>query len=185
MEYEDKPWEYGARKPIQKAEIHGSKEVGDRPWMKSEAERERDRRLAEEIAYAQKRFHLPSFDFTMIDVITFLAIIGVIAAVIGYPMWRAVKKVSDYRWVTATVSDKGTKRHDDNERYLIYTTEGTFEITDSLFAGRFDSSDLYGKIEVGKTYQMYIAGERHPFLTMYPNLYEIKEVEGDATSGEQ
>lgn len=183
-EYEDKPWEKGPRKPVHKAEIHGGKEVGDRPWMKSEAERERDRRLHEEIAYAQKRFHF-DLDLDPVTVISVLVMIGVIAIAFGYPMWRAAKKVSDYRWVTATVSDKGTKRHDDTERYLVYTTEGTFEITDSLFAGRFDSSDLYGKIEVGKTYQMYIAGERHPFLTMYPNLYEIKEVEGDETSGEQ
>lgn len=174
-EYEDKPWENGPRKPTgnDKPYDPNDPEQKDKPWMPTQ-QQQAYKKYQDQIRFERSmRRSKPELSEGCIKLIC--AVIALIIAC-GGGVWRACNKVSDYRWVTATVSDKGTKRNNKTDRYLVYTDQGTYEITDSLFAGRFDSSDLYGKIEVGKTYQMYIAGERHPFISMYPNLYEVKEV---------
>ena len=61
-----------------------------------------------------------------------------------------------------------------NDTYLIYTKDATYEITDSWLYGRFDSSDLYGRIEVGKTYKVKVGGTRVPFLSVYPCIHEVE-----------
>lgn len=84
-------------------------------------------------------------------------------------------------YIVATVTDKNVKRTDNDDVYLIYTktTEGTtavFEVTDSLLAGRFNSSDVYAEIEIGKTYQFGVRGQRNQLMSWYPNIYDYTEV---------
>lgn len=97
-------------------------------------------------------------------------------------------KVTDEHWETVTITDKDIKNKSKDSKYLIWADKvkpcdycgepksTVYEITDSLFMGRWDSSDLYGSIEVGKTYEIRIAGQRWPFFSMYQNIYEVKEV---------
>lgn len=86
-----------------------------------------------------------------------------------------------HRDVTVTVTDKTVKNDSGDGKYLIYTKDAegeieVYEITDSLFSGRFDSSDDYAEIEVGKTYKFDVAGSRVRFLSWYPNIYEIQKI---------
>lgn len=60
--------------------------------------------------------------------------------------------------------------------YLIYTDKTTLKITDSYINWRFDSSDVYGKIEIGKTYKAKLQGYRFPFFSMYQNIIEPVEI---------
>lgn len=99
-----------------------------------------------------------------------------------------IVKTTDEHWETVTITDKDIKNKSKDSKYLIWAdkvkpcsycgepTSTVYEITDSLFKGRWDSSDLYGSIEVGKTYEIRIAGQRRPFFSMYQNIYEVKEV---------
>jgi hypothetical protein len=57
-------------------------------------------------------------------------------------------------------------------RYLLYTDDGTFQITDSMWFWRFDSSDLYGAIDRGAVYDFKVSGWRLPFVSAYPNVLE-------------
>ena len=86
----------------------------------------------------------------------------------------------ELRTVRATVTDKGIKRIDKTDQYLIYTDSEdgieVFQITDSILAGRFNSADLYAEIRVGKTYDFGVRGDRNGVLSWYPNIYEIDEV---------
>ena len=86
----------------------------------------------------------------------------------------------EIRHVEATVTDKGIKRISKSDVYLVYTKtdEGVevFQITDSILAGRFNSADVYASIEVGKTYDFGVRGERNELLSWYPNIYEWEEV---------
>lgn len=101
---------------------------------------------------------------------------------------RLFDKVSNEPEVIATVTDKAVKNKGDEGKYLIFTeTEDgeiqTFEITDSLWKGRFNSSDVYAGIKVGSTYRFTVAGSRNEFRSCYPNIYEyelIEEADGDA-----
>jgi hypothetical protein len=76
--------------------------------------------------------------------------------------------------VTITVESKDIKTYDKNSKYLVWSKENeVFEITDSMWVGRFNSSDFYGRIEVGKTYKVKVIGYRVPFLSWYRNIIEI------------
>ena len=109
---------------------------------------------------------------------TFL-IIGYI--VITVVIYRPIDKASNERTVTATITDKPVKtKRNNSSKYLIFTKDEdgeiqVFEISDSLWKGRFDSSDLYGALETDKTYQFTVCGHRNEFHSWYPNIYEAVE----------
>jgi len=80
-----------------------------------------------------------------------------------------------------TVTEKGIKNSKDKGLYLIYVKDEdgktqTLCVKDTMWHWRWDSSDVYAKIEVGKTYRFKTCGLRIPFFSMYPNILEIEEV---------
>lgn len=86
------------------------------------------------------------------------------------------------RVITVTVTDKGIKAENNSSTYLIYTKDDAdnvevMMVSDNLWARRFDASDDYAAIEVGKKYRFTVRGPRVRFLSWYPNIYEFKEVE--------
>ena len=60
--------------------------------------------------------------------------------------------------------------------YLIFTDKGVFKITDQLFFGKFNSSDIYGFIKKDSTYIIKTYGKRIPLFSMYPNIKSVKKV---------
>ncbi|MFE6966904.1 hypothetical protein ACFVAJ_17470 [Agromyces sp. NPDC057679] len=64
--------------------------------------------------------------------------------------------------------------------YRVYTSGddgcGVFNIEDALFLGKLNSADLYGSLEVGKTYSLTTYGYRNGFFSMFPNITEATEV---------
>lgn len=81
--------------------------------------------------------------------------------------------------VTITVIEKEriVDRDGSGSRYLIWSEDETFENTDELLKGKFNSSDIYGQLTVGKTYQCKVIGWRSAFLSWYRNIISCKEVE--------
>ena len=79
--------------------------------------------------------------------------------------------------ITFTVKDKErvVDRDGQGSRYLIWSDDETFENVDSLIKGKFNSSDLYGELEVGKTYNCKVYGWRNGFFSWYRNIIECKE----------
>jgi len=113
---------------------------------------------------------------TMQFILTIVGICIVLGGVIILPFNKVINK----REVTITVTDKGIKNQSSSGKYLIYgkDEEGkpvVLEITDSVFMLRFDSSDLYANIEIGKTYRCTTRGYRIKIFSIYPNLYNIEE----------
>ena len=81
--------------------------------------------------------------------------------------------------VTVTVTDKGIKQTNNGSKYLIYCTKAngeveTYEITDNFARGQFDSSNKYGTIQIGKTYNFNVIGVRIPYLSQYANIIGIE-----------
>lgn len=58
-------------------------------------------------------------------------------------------------------------------KYLIFTDTETFENTDSLWALKYNSSDIYGDISEGDSCEATVVGFRVPFMSMYRNVLEI------------
>lgn len=80
--------------------------------------------------------------------------------------------------VTITVKDKERVNSNETEsKYLVFTEEGeVFENTDSYYFGKYDSSDLYGQLEIGKKYKCDSFGERNPRWSWYRNLLSCEAV---------
>ena len=81
--------------------------------------------------------------------------------------------------VTVTVTDKGIKQTNNSSKYLIYGTKAngeveTYEITDNFSRGQFDSSNKYGAIRIGETYNFIVIGVRIPYLSQYENIIGIE-----------
>lgn len=82
---------------------------------------------------------------------------------------------------TITVTDKERVTYSESGKYLIYSTTSdgetkVLENTDNLFRGKFDSSDVYAELEVGKTYEVTVVGYRFGFANWYENIIDFKEV---------
>lgn len=113
------------------------------------------------------------------DVIMLCFMLIVVIAVLCVGLYRPINKIMDRRDVVCTVTDKAVKNSSDDSKYLIFTEDengdiSTYEITDSLFSGRFDSSDVYAGIKVGEKYKFTVGGSRNRFLSWYPNIYEYE-----------
>lgn len=80
--------------------------------------------------------------------------------------------------VTITIKDKErivTGSGDTlSSKYLIYTDNGVYENTDTIWYWKWNSSDVYNNLEVGETYQTKVYGFRVPFLSWYKNIVNIK-----------
>lgn len=124
-----------------------------------------------------KRSMKMNWDFVLTMVLSVVAILVVLMQTAA----PALNKVVDKREVVVTVVDKGIKNHKKNSQYLIYCMDEkdetqVFQVSDSLFQMRFDSSDMYPNITVGKTYKFTICGKRVHILSWYPNIYQYEEI---------
>ena len=72
-----------------------------------------------------------------------------------------------------TVKDKYVKGQ--NGLYIVVdTNNNVYEVKDLLFIGKFNSSDIYNQLEVGKTYSITTSGYRIHILSEYPNINKIQ-----------
>lgn len=118
------------------------------------------------------------------DIITLIPMLILVAASCLIAMAPAINKAIDRREVVVTVMDKGIKNDRNKSRYLIYCENSggdteVYEISDSLFRMRFDSSDVYPNILPGKDYRLDVCGKRVPLLSWYPNIYGYEEINAD------
>jgi len=112
--------------------------------------------------------------FTLIELLVSLFGIGCTFVIIGKLVVPAIMTYSTAEKVMFTVKEKepiATKE----VKYLIFTKQEVFENTDSFWKAKFNSSDVYGQIEPGKTYEAEVYGWRVPFLSWYRNIVWIKE----------
>lgn len=64
-----------------------------------------------------------------------------------------------------------------SSKYLVFTDKGVYQNTDSLIEGKWNSSDVYGKIREGECYRLETYGWRVQFLSWYPNIVSAQPVE--------
>ena len=81
-----------------------------------------------------------------------------------------------------TVIDKEISIDNKRSTYLIYTRDEenqyyVLKNTDNFLALKFNSSDIYAGLEIGKTYKFEIGGYRIPMLSQYPNIFSYEPLE--------
>ena len=113
----------------------------------------------------------------MKNIILGLSFIGVAVLVIGLLLISPIIAYSTDELVVFNVKDKErvvTGSGDSmTSKYLVYTDKGVYENTDTIWYWKWNSSDVYNDLEVGKTYQVKVYGFRIPFLSWYKNVVEV------------
>lgn len=84
----------------------------------------------------------------------------------------AIIHFSTQEQIEFTVKRQEVFYQDEKTKYLIFTDKEVFENTDSLFAWKFDSSDLQSQLEAGKRCKAVVTGIRIPFLSSCRNILE-------------
>lgn len=75
------------------------------------------------------------------------------------------------------VEDKWVKRQSEkSDVYLVQCDDDVYKISDLLFKGKFNSSDIYAKLKVGKKYEIVTTGYRFNLFSMYKNINDYKEI---------
>lgn len=110
------------------------------------------------------------------------AIALVVIAVITVPV---INFSNDHKY-TVTITDKErvttqVAEGQTNSKYLIYGEDKNgktyvFEDTDTLFRWKFNSSDVYGALKEGETYELTVIGFRVHILNWYENIIDFKAV---------
>jgi len=102
----------------------------------------------------------------------------IMMVVIGFSLTTLSCDGMNQEDVTITITDKERVYKNNQSQYLIFTESETFANRDFLFVGKFNSSDMYGRLREGKTYSVRVGGYRIPIFSSYRNILRInKEVE--------
>lgn len=109
-------------------------------------------------------------------------IVLAVIAVIAFP----VLNFSNDHQYTVTITDKErvttqVDKGQTDSKYLIYGEDENgktyvFEDTDTLFRWKFNSSDVYGALKEGETYELTVIGFRVHILNWYENIIDFKVV---------
>ena len=112
-------------------------------------------------------------------VIGCLATLIILVTTIGLCIVVPIIKNGNVQEVEIIVKDKyikGTAKT--SQKYLVVDeNKNTYEITDLFFRGKWNSTDLYNELEVGKKYKITTSGVRNGFWSWYPNINKVKEIE--------
>lgn len=81
--------------------------------------------------------------------------------------------------IICTIEDKWIKRsnEDEGDIYLVSCDEQVYKVSDLLFKGKFDSSNIYAKLKIGKKYKLTVTGYRFGWISSYQNINDFKLVE--------
>jgi hypothetical protein len=100
------------------------------------------------------------------------AIAIIIALVIGYftaPWWTYGSEVMDVNGIMV-------KQYGSESKYLVYTSTGVYENTDTWYYFKFDSSDVQSKLMRPGKFKVSYYGFRVPFLSKYKNIINVQKV---------
>ncbi|CCF83468.1 hypothetical protein [Nitrolancea hollandica] len=103
--------------------------------------------------------------------------LGLIAIVVLLGLGVKQILVGSHEMVTDTVVRTERVEDGNGGRYLIYGEAEVYQNTDSVYFGKFNSSDLYRDIKEGHSYRFEVVGWRVPFLSWYRNILKVEEIE--------
>ncbi len=119
---------------------------------------------------------------------TTVEVVLLIIALIGC-IWFSVARNFNDTTYTITITDKERVTSSSSKqiisKYIIFGDDEdgnslVFENSDTWLRGKWDSSNLQGKLKEGKTYEITVVGYRIPFLSMYQNILKAEEIKESA-----
>lgn len=99
---------------------------------------------------------------------------------IGFCIFSIAEQYSNEQTREITVKDKYIKNNGNksSDKYLVVdTNNNTYEITDLILKGKWDSTDIYNQLDINHKYLIKTTGNRIHWLSKYPNINEIQFME--------
>jgi hypothetical protein len=96
------------------------------------------------------------------------AILSIPLGILTFPYWSA-------ETISITVTDKERAPSNKGGFYMVFSTQETLRNEDVRRYLKFNSSDIQGKLENGKTYKVKVYGWRVPLFSKYRNLVKVYE----------
>ena len=103
-----------------------------------------------------------------------LIALGIVGFFIGFAIWSHNVSYGNEQTIEIEVQDKYTKGKS-GTYYVVDGNDNTYEVRDMFWLGKYNSTDIYNKLKIGKKYRVKTTGERIHFWSMYPNINEIIE----------
>jgi hypothetical protein len=100
-------------------------------------------------------------------------VVGVLAIVVGINYCTGTDGFGPERDEQITVQ----RLYVDKSNYMVGTDKGVYEVQNFILPIQiFNSDELYSKLEVGKTYNVTLKGNKvlNPFMQQYPYIISIK-----------
>ena len=114
--------------------------------------------------------------FNFKEIISIIIILFIIFSIFGLLIGTTIIEYSNEEIIEIEIKEKYIKTENKSGRYYVVDkNNNTYKITDLFFKGKFNSTDLYNKIEINKKYKIKTTGKRIHFLSMYKNINEIIE----------
>lgn len=95
------------------------------------------------------------------------------ALLVGLSAWYSFATVEV---VEATIKKSERISQKSNAKYMVFTKDEVFENSDSAWHGKYNSSDFYNELSVGKTYKFTVYGYRIPIMSSYRNIISFEEI---------
>lgn len=113
----------------------------------------------------------------LLEIILGFIVAGIIIAVIGGFIYIATIEYQNEETIEIVVKDKYIKRDGKSDIYLVASEAGdTYKITDLLWKGKFNSTDLYNQLDIGSKYKITVTGVRLQYFSMYKNINKIEKI---------
>lgn len=106
----------------------------------------------------------------------FIVLLIIIISVIFIKI--ATIEYSNKEVIAIEIKDKYIKRQGNGDTardvYMVVDTDNnTYKISDLFFIGKFNSTDIYNKLEIGQAYLVEVTGVRNNFFSWYRNINKI------------
>ena len=102
--------------------------------------------------------------------------IKLIAGIIVFTLFITLSAMYSYgtkETMTCNVKNKERVFTKDRSKYIIFCENEVLEDTDTLWYLKFNSSDVYNDLDIGKEYKLDVYGWRIPVLSAYRNIIRI------------
>jgi hypothetical protein len=99
----------------------------------------------------------------------FIAVMLVVLLLLGGMAWDFISYQTAQEAVTLTVAKKEMSR----ARWVWSTDGEPFVVADAFWYGHLRSAEVYGALDEGKTYTVFVIGKRRPFPNEYRNIIRI------------
>ncbi len=102
-------------------------------------------------------------------------LVAIIVIIIGILFIKLMSiDYSNKEIIEMEVKDKYVKRIKEKDTYMVVDiNNNTYKITDLMFIGKFNSTDIYNSLNIGHVYLVEITGVRNRFLSWYQNINKI------------